>query len=291
MEYNGGMTIQDILPLFGIDPGEPMKQIQKSAWDVGGRFILKRSTDAAVLDRSMRLGRLLAAKGIPAPEYIGQPVQKDGAHFVLMRKLPGRHPDPYKGDPYENGVTLGRLVALLHAALREIPDDFECPDADCMKELDEYILPEIQVPGRALNYARAFGPLYKTLPRQLIHRDVHTANMLFEDGAFTGWLDFDNSQRNVRMLDLCYLGATLLVGNYRKPWRFRFWRRIFRGVLCGYDQISRLSEEELEAAPYLFVHIELLFAAFFSKNGQGRTSKKCLAMTKWLYRHRGILIT
>ena len=268
-----------------------MKQIHKSAWDVDGQYILKKGTDTAILEKSMRLGCLLAAKGIPVPEYIGQPAQKDGAYYVLMRKLPGRHPDPYKGAPYENGVTMGRAVAELHAALREIPDDFDCSDADCMQELDEYILPEIQVPGRVLNYARAFGPLYKALPRQIIHRDAHTANMLFEDRSFTGWLDFDNSQRNVRMLDLCYLGATLLVGNYRKHRRLETWREIFRGVLRGYDQISRLSEEEFAAVPYLFVHIELLFAAFFSKNGQGRTSKKCLAMAKWLYRHRGILIT
>jgi len=41
----------------------------------------------------------------------------------------------------------------------------------------------------------------------------------------------------------------------------------------------------------MFVHIEILFAAFFSKNDQGKIPKICLNMAKWLYRHRGILTT
>ena len=291
MGYNGRMVnvIQDILPLFGIDPAEPVRQIYKSAWDVGGSYILKRGGDLAVLEKSVRLSELLATSGVPVPEYAGKPVQSEGAYFVLMKKITGSHIDPYKGKPYKKGMTLGRLVAELHAALREIPEDFACPDADYMLQLDEYIVPEIHVPKRVLGYARAFGPLYEKLPRQLIHRDVHTGNMLFEDGVFTGWLDFDNAERNARLHDLCYLGATMLVGNYRSRRRLRVWQENFRGVLRGYSKISPLTEEEREAVPYMFVHIELLFAAFFSKGGQGKISKKCLHMAKWLYSHRGML--
>ena len=279
--------IQDILLQFGVE-GE-VKQIYKSAWDVGGRYVLKRCTDWAVLKKSMRLSEWLAAADVPVPEYIGTPVQQDSAQYVLMSKIKGSHIDPYRGDPYGNGVMLGRLVAELHAALREIPGDFDCPEGDCMRDLDEYVVPEVHVSKNILEYCRAFGPLYKTLPRQLIHRDVHTSNMLFEDGAFTGWLDFDNAERNARVHDLCYLGATMLVGNYRKRRRLRTWKVIFRSVLRGYDEITPLTDDEREAVPYMFVHIEMLFAAFFSKEGQAKTAKSCLRMAKWLYRRRGML--
>jgi len=288
------MEINDILGLFSVE-GE-IKSIYKSAWDVGDQYILKRGGDLAVLEKSMRLSGLLAAQGVPVPEYAQAPagefiLEADGAYFVLMKKMRGQSLNPYKGRPYENGVMLGRLVAELHAALKEIPDDFDCPDADYMRDLDEYIVPEVPVSKNVLAYCRAFGPLYKALPRQLIHRDVHTSNMLFENGAFAGWLDFDNAERNARVHDLCYLGATMLVGNYRKRRRLRTWREIFRGVLQGYDALSPLTQQEREAVPYMFVHIEILFAAFFSKNGQGKISKNCLNMAKWLYRHRGILTT
>jgi len=281
--------LQDILLQFGAE-GE-VRQIYKSAWDVEDRYILKRGGDPAMLEKSVILSELLAARGLLVPAFTGGPVEADGAYYVLMKKMPGKHIDPYKDKPYENGVMLGRLVAELHAALHEIPGDFDCPDADYMQQLEEYIVPEVHVPKKVLAYVRAFGPIYKALPRQLIHRDVHTGNMLFEDGAFTGWLDFDNAERNARLHDLCYLGSTMLVGNHRRRRRRKLWQEIFRGVLQGYDGISPLTRREREAVPYMFVYIEVLFAAFFSKGGQGKISKKCLNMAKWLYSHRGILLT
>jgi len=63
------MTLQHILPLFGIDPSEPVKPIHKSAWDIGGQYILKKGANANELEKSMLLSGLLPAKGIPVPEY------------------------------------------------------------------------------------------------------------------------------------------------------------------------------------------------------------------------------
>lgn len=47
---------------------------------------------------------------------------------------------------------------------------------------------------------------YKTLPRQLIHRDMHTSNLLYRNGMFS-YIDFDMSQRNVRIFDIVYLAG------------------------------------------------------------------------------------
>lgn len=47
---------------------------------------------------------------------------------------------------------------------------------------------------------------YKTLPRQLIHRDMHTSNLLYRNGMFS-FIDFDMSQRNVRIFDIVYLAG------------------------------------------------------------------------------------
>ena len=37
--------------------------------------------------------------------------------------------------------------------------------------------------------------LYKQLPRQLVHRDVHSQNVLLDNGVISGWLDFDHISR------------------------------------------------------------------------------------------------
>lgn len=52
--------------------------------------------------------------------------------------------------------------------------------------------------------------VYNKLPVQLIHRDVHLDNFLFAKGKFAGYIDFDLSQRNIRIFDLCYFMLGLL---------------------------------------------------------------------------------
>lgn len=51
---------------------------------------------------------------------------------------------------------------------------------------------------------------YDRLPRQLIHRDVHFGNFLFDHGEFSGYIDFDLSQKNIRIFDICYFLTGLL---------------------------------------------------------------------------------
>ena len=52
--------------------------------------------------------------------------------------------------------------------------------------------------------------VYEQLPVQLIHRDIHFGNFLFADGVFSGYIDFDLTQRNIRIFDLCYFLLGLL---------------------------------------------------------------------------------
>ena len=294
------MQPSQILIQFGIRKARRIKQIHKSAWSIDDTYILKRSSDLESLRKSILLSYLLLREGIPVPEYIRTSdgaafISVDDTHYVLMKKIMGRHIDPFKGNPYKNGVLLGRLVAELHRAMGKIGPDFDCYDADYMLELDDWIMPKIregQVPVRqeVIDYCYGFGPLYKTLPRQLIHRDVHTSNMIFRGRKLSGWLDFDNSQINVRLHDLCYLGVTMLVGNYDNERRFAAWREIFRGVLDGYQCTFSLTEGEMEAIPYMFIMAELTFAAFFAKIGQMDIAAVCAEMAEWLYENRERLL-
>ena len=80
----------------------------------------------------------------------------------------------------------------------------------------------------------AFESVYKTLPRQIIHRDMHPGKLLFDKGVFTGYLDFDLSQSNARIFDIVYLGCGLLVDNYKDETRLGQWCDIFAGIIQGY---------------------------------------------------------
>jgi Ser/Thr protein kinase RdoA (MazF antagonist) len=216
-------------------------------------------------------------------------VYSDGKdYYCLMSKLPGRHIDPFIGDCIKNGRKLGNIVATLHMALKKIESPFEYYDADIIMELKGWIAHEIKesnlnISQEIIDTCYEFEKLYSRLPRQLIHRDIHTGNLLFEDDSFIGYLDFDISQRNVRIFDICYLGAGLLVENYLEAERLCQWQEIFGGILEGYEEMSELSSDERQAIPMMFIIIELIFAAYFSKIGQVEVSKSCINMINWLY--------
>jgi aminoglycoside phosphotransferase (APT) family kinase protein len=208
-----------------------------------------------------------------------------------MKMINGKHMNPYEGNVYDNGMMLGRAIAELHSVIGKIGENFNCHDADYIIDLNKWIIPKLNGGGvvifaEIVNYCRSFGALYHTLPRHLIHRDIHMHNMVFSDGVFAGWLDFDNAERNVRLHDLCYLGAMMLVDKWRNKNDAAVWRSIFRGVLDGYSEVFELTVNELAAIPYMFVFIELTFTAFFAGLGQMDIAVNCMEMTEWFYNER-----
>lgn len=113
--------------------------------------------------------------------------------------------------------------------------------------------------------------LYDKLPIQLIHRDVHFGNFLFHEGKFSGYIDFDLSQRNIRIFDLCYFMAGRLSEEEKLNMTETEWLSMLRDVFDGYRERITLTEEEKQAVPYVMQAIELLFAAWFL----GEQDTKC----------------
>jgi len=239
--------------------------------------------------------------GVPVIEYLdtanGEPyVFADNKYWCLMKRIKGSVFDPFIDNPKHNGIILGKAVAKLHIALKNIEDKVDIYDSDFHNEFITWIVPELEKAGISFsdgvidNLQTFFERDYKSLPRQLIHRDIHTSNLLFDDGILTGYLDFDMCQTNVRVFDLVYLGCSQLVENYKDTARVKMWREMFAGILQGYNEVSPLCDEEVKAIPDLFIFDEVLFTAFYSKIGQTETAKSCVEMTNWQHENiRSIL--
>lgn len=105
--------------------------------------------------------------------------------------------------------------------------------------------------------------LYHELPVQLIHRDVHFGNFLFSEGKFSGYIDFDLSQRNIRIFDLCYFLLGLLSEEEKLQVTEGEWFDFLKFVFQGYENTLPLTEVEKKAVPYVMECIELLFVAWF----------------------------
>ena len=287
-------NFENILSLFGICEPLEIKQIYKSAWSIGDDFVLKTSGNQVEFDKSIKLTRLLLSEGVPVIEYIdttdGKPyVFADDKYWCLMKRINGIVFDPFIGDAKQNGIILGKAVAELHIALKNIENKIDAHEVDFHNELTSWIIPELEKGGISFedgvmdSLHTFFERKYHSLPRQLIHRDIHTSNLLFENGVLTGYLDFDMSQKNVRIWDVVYLACSQLVENYRDEVRLKIWCEIFVGILHGYSELLPLNKDEIKAIPATFIFDEVLFAAFYSKIGEIETAKCCMEMTNWLH--------
>lgn len=110
--------------------------------------------------------------------------------------------------------------------------------------------------------------IYGQLPKQLIHRDVHFGNFLFDEPHFSGYIDFDLSQRNIRIFDICYFLLGLLAEDKDVPLSTEEWLSIFSEVLAGYKSQIPLTDIEKLSIPYVMESIELLFTTYFLNLGK-----------------------
>lgn len=97
----------------------------------------------------------------------------------------------------------------------------------------------------------------------LIHRDVHFGNFLFSEGKFSGYIDFDLSQRNIRLFDLCYFLLGLRSEEEELELTEKEWFEFLAYTFTGYEKILLLSESEKQAVTCVMECIELLFTAWF----------------------------
>jgi homoserine kinase type II len=102
-------------------------------------------------------------------------------------------------------------------------------------------------PGREMveRAAERAGPIYASLPTQLIHGDFGFGNVLVRKGRVRGVVDFEYSGRNVRAMEL----AAGLSSAIARESRELLWRPLLRGYLGT----LRLDLTELAALPALAV--------------------------------------
>ena len=296
-----------ILAHWGLE-GESLVHIQTSAngstWGVGDKFVLRRQDGVARLARCFRLSELLAEEGVPAVVFVrtklGEWTSPDGEH-CLTQRMEGAHMDFFASP--EAAVALGKGLARLHLALAKIESELMYEDYDFICEWSNYIKPGLGGAG-SVRFAhcapgvsdeivrRVEGDVlaaYVGLPRCPIHRDVHAQNVLFCDGAVSGWLDFGLTRKDARVFDLAYFLAGLLVGRQDDSVGLETWRVIYRNLLAGYKAVSPLQDAETEILPALMIAIELLFVTYWNGAGNVEARDEAGALAAWLHENGAVL--
>ena len=258
-----------------------------SACYVGEKYVLKFTANLGKLKKHIEVSKALHSIGllsaVPIPTTDGAEFIPDGeVYFYLTCRLPGEQMVAHRfadGD----GRFVGEIIGQLHLALSGIEDCVS--EADLLATIRDWALPKAKV---ALNlsgafckeYLDTFANLYPNLPRQIIHRDPNPGNIIYEDDQW-GFIDFELAERNARIYDPCYAATAVLSETFGQD--NDRWMEIYRDIICGYDSVAHLTEDERKAIPYVILANQFVCVAWFAEQDKYaeifETNKR---MTVWL---------
>lgn len=266
--------IKGLLINWGLQ-NQKIKQIYSTTWQIGENYVLKVYNDIDSLERNILLNKNLNSMGVPVGEllltYFGKPyIEADGEYFFVSKKLKGSNIVNLRFCE-KQGKIMGEIISKLHIAFKSFEYSVEIWDNSLLDELNGWVkdrfaenewktLSEIEYKTLVDNLEKN----YDKLPVQLIHRDVHFGNFLFDKGVFSGYIDFDLTQKNIRIFDLCYFVLSVLSEKEKFEISEDKWFDFVKNVFSGYDNILKLTNEEKQSAVFVMESIEILFLAYFA---------------------------
>lgn len=271
-EYMSG-KIQSMLRSWGLQ-GESLTQIYSSVWQIGQDHVLKVYTEPESMKRNIMINCHLESMGIPVSKLIpttdGQEYVEDGgSYFLMSQKLRGSNIISLKFGN-QTAQTMGEIIARLHLAFGSLEDKVPLLQGSLLGEMNGWVKDGFEKSGFQTISREVYGSVvanleqsYEKLPVGLIHRDVHFGNFLFDNKKFSGYIDFDLSQKNIRVFDLCYFSLSVLSEKEKFEIDELKWFEFTRNVFSGYNSLVPLTQAEKEAAVFVMESIELLFLAYF----------------------------
>jgi Ser/Thr protein kinase RdoA (MazF antagonist) len=272
----------------------------------GQSFILKEKSDLSKAEQEANLLSHFAKAGAPVAVPIRSLeaeccVVKDGKIFCLYPKLPGEIvSDHYEGNATSRAKIFGEAIGLLHNCFLQCDRLVGYADMLLVDHIQDWAIPCIHKHNRVINgdklekiwrdVEQQMKALDDEIPKQLIHRDPNPANMLFDKGKLTGFVDFEMVVRGSRFFDVCYCGSSLLVSAYPNIGKMQVWPDLFHSLVNSYQDICPLTTSELSALYGTLIAIELLFAAFSLEAGAHGAAKCNASVMNWLVENRDCIM-
>ena len=262
-----------------------------SACYVGEEFVLKYTANLGKLKNHIDISKAIKSIGIisaiPFLTVDGREYIQDGElYFYVTRRLKGKQMVSgsfYDGDAISNARFVGEIIGQLHLALSKIDDCVS--EADFLATVRNWALPNAK---QALSltddfcrgYLNTFEALYPKLPRQIIHRDLNPGNIICNQDQW-GFIDFDLAERNARIYDPCYAATAVLSESFGKD--NNLWLEVYRNIICGYDYVAHMTNEEHKAIPYVILANQFVCVAWFAgKDKYTEIFETNKRMTVWL---------
>lgn len=261
---NWNLQDSDISNIYNTNTGKQ----NENAYYIGDKYIIKFSADLGRIKKNIEISELLIKYDFPSARIIktennANYVQSGELYYIIQSRLKGT---PLKCEEIflnqDIAFQTGVWIAKLHNVLQEfVAEDIN--DTDIFNSVKNTVLPNDSFTE---DYKKRISDLHDKLPQQIIHRDINPSNILFDNGIFSGFVDFDLTEKNFRITDICYFSTSVLSECFaNKAIDKNDWTYIFEKIIKGYNSINPLSEYEKQAIPYVVYSIQLNCINYFSK--------------------------
>lgn len=307
--------LQSLVDTWGINKDLAIKEEDISyeterephIWSVGEDYILKMTNIENEMKNNVYISKLLLKGDVPAQKVVETSkgefyISLNNKYYGLFTKIKGEVlKDYFEGDYVKRGFYLGECAAKLHKGLKTITEEVmekeKIWDNNMIEELNGWVKEEIDkyLPQCSLSeeeidsfnnirrdLSENFEELYLKLPRQVIHRDFHGENMIFQNEELVGYIDFDLTQINARIFDVCYLCTGSLASVFQNEDKRNKWIDFSKSVIEGYKSNVNITVEEKRSLKYMILSIELIMIAFFVKEGYKDIADINIKMVSWI---------
>ena len=294
--------IKEILQSFGLENEKiadviyaETGNVSESACYVGDNYIIKFSPNLGHVETHISLSQAIESAGLSSAtpietmdgKYV---VANEELYFYVTKRLKGKQlkvSAMYLEDYLPKARFIGEIIGQLHVALSKV--DAITNQANIYQSAKEWAIPNLtqkmNLPETFVEmYYKEFGTVYEALPQQIIHRDPNPGNIILCDDSW-GILDFDLSERNVRIFDPCYAATAILSESFEagNTDKLKQWIEIYKSIMFGYDEVVKLSDNEWKAIPYVVITNQLISTAWFSGQEKFATLYETnREMTEWM---------
>lgn len=274
----------------------------ENAFYVGENYVLKFSANLGNVIKHMELTKALQETGFWTAGIVKttdgrEYVEDNGIYYYVTTRLQGvrlKASDMLSENHTVQAQFFGEILGQLHQALLKL--DIVSDEANAFLNVKNWALPRtkeiLHVPESICNeYLSIMEEVYDKLPRQIIHRDPNPSNVIrnmAKDDKEWGFIDFELSEKNVRIYDPCYAATAILSEWFMAGMaqEVEKWTQVYKNIFDGYDRVAKLSKEERAAVPYIILTNQFICVAWFADQGKYEDMFKAnIRMTEWILEH------
>lgn len=273
-------------------------EISDTSKYVGNEYVIKYTNNLGNVIKAIEITKALESVGLSAPSIIPalngkEYIECGELYFVVSKKVIGDRvaaSGMYLSEYEKKARFIGEIIGQLDLALQKI--DVVVDEANTYDAVIRRAIPKLRdtlaISEDFINeYVMKFKELYQSLPRQIIHRDPNPSNVIVAQDKW-GFIDFELSENNVRIYDPCYAATAILSETFEEgnENKLNHWINVMKEIMYGYDSVTKLTEEEKAAIPYIILSNQFVATAWFSdKDKYIELYEANRKMTEWIIRN------